>query len=186
MGDIWAAVSSAVCAAGKSLLLLCWGCPYFGMVCVSDVQTNLFHEFYQIHWKAESRSLINHENGQIHTWDQSTHKLRGEPFLWNRNWDLGWFWAGWQYWKKNLGPIVSNFWGQFLHATNIVASALKSCIKLKVIFFFFKIYSWYLNRLQTHFQLCLTLARANLLCMKNWGTQWTIFLYLKKWIRIKT
>ena len=24
------------------------------------------------------------------------HKLSAEQFLWNRNWDLGWFWAGWQ------------------------------------------------------------------------------------------
>ena len=24
-----------------------------------------------------------------------------EHFFWNRDWDLGWFWAGWQYWKKN-------------------------------------------------------------------------------------
>ena len=28
------------------------------------------------------------------------HKLHGEQFLWNRIWYLGWFWAGWQYWKK--------------------------------------------------------------------------------------
>ena len=26
-------------------------------------------------------------------------KFCGETFLWNRIWDLGWFWAGWQYWK---------------------------------------------------------------------------------------
>ena len=38
VGDIWAAVSSAVCSAGKSLLLLCWGASIqnFGMVCVSE------------------------------------------------------------------------------------------------------------------------------------------------------
>ena len=23
-------------------------------------------------------------------------------FLWNRNWDLRWIWAGWHYWKKNI------------------------------------------------------------------------------------
>ena len=27
------------------------------------------------------------------------YKSRGEPFLCNRIWCLGWFWAGWQYWK---------------------------------------------------------------------------------------
>ena len=42
------------------------------------------------------------------------HKLSAEQFLWNRNWDLGWFWAGWQYWKNNFGPIMINFWGRFL------------------------------------------------------------------------
>ena len=42
------------------------------------------------------------------------HKSRGDQFLWNRNWDLGWFWAGWQYWKK-IGPIMSNFWERFFH-----------------------------------------------------------------------
>ena len=40
---------------------------------------------------------------------------RREPFLWSRIWDLGWFWAGWPYWKKHLGPIMSKFWGCFLH-----------------------------------------------------------------------
>ena len=31
---------------------------------------------------------------------RSLHKSRGGQFLWNINWYLGWFWAGWQYWKK--------------------------------------------------------------------------------------
>ena len=29
------------------------------------------------------------------------HKLRGEQFSWKSNWDLGWFWASWQY-QKNI------------------------------------------------------------------------------------
>ena len=37
------------------------------------------------------------------------HKSCGEQFLWNRNWDLDWFWASWQYWKKKFGSI----WGRF-------------------------------------------------------------------------
>ena len=41
-------------------------------------------------------------------------KSHGGRFLWNRNWDLGWIWAGWHYWKKQqFGPITSNFWGWF-------------------------------------------------------------------------
>ena len=36
-----------------------------------------------------------------------------EQFLWNRNWDMDWFWAGWQYWKKHFWPIMSNFIGRF-------------------------------------------------------------------------
>ena len=64
-------------------------------------------------------------------------KSRGGRFLLNRHWDFGWIWAGWHYWKK-IGPIMSNFWGWFfscfhgqkqLKFRNIVASALKSCIK---------------------------------------------------------
>ena len=56
------------------------------------------------------------------------HKSRDEQSLWNRNWDLGWFWADWQYWKK-FGVIMSNFWGRFFHVFfwNVVTSALKSC-----------------------------------------------------------
>ena len=27
---------------------------------------------------------------------------------------MGWFWAGWQYWKK-MGPIMSNFWEEFFY-----------------------------------------------------------------------
>ena len=30
-------------------------------------------------------------------------------FLWNINWDLGWFWAVWQYWKIKIRPLMSNF-----------------------------------------------------------------------------
>ena len=43
------------------------------------------------------------------------HKSRSQQTLWHRYWDLGWFWVGWQYWKKNVGPIMSNFWGCFFH-----------------------------------------------------------------------
>ena len=60
-------------------------------------------------------------------------KSRCGRCLWNRNWDLGWIWADWQYWKKGSGPIMSIFWGWFFHVfkgtKNQVVSALKSCIK---------------------------------------------------------
>ena len=42
-------------------------------------------------------------------------KSHGRILLWNRNWDCGWIWADWQYWKKGSGPIMSNFWGCFFH-----------------------------------------------------------------------
>ena len=67
-------------------------------------------------------------------------KSRGEQFLWNRNWDLGCFLGGWQYWKKKLWPIMSNFCGQFFPCFHRqkkllnffeknLASSLKSCLK---------------------------------------------------------
>ena len=40
--------------------------------------------------------VINAATGKV-----IIHKSCGEQFLWNWSWDLGWFWAGWQYWKKN-------------------------------------------------------------------------------------
>ena len=41
-------------------------------------------------------------------------KSCGGIFLWNRNWDLGWIWADWQYWnKKGLGRIWATFEGFF-------------------------------------------------------------------------
>ena len=54
---------------------------------------------------------------------------------------MGWFWAGWQYWKKNLGKLWATFEvGFFMFSgpknsktqrnyKNIVASALESYIK---------------------------------------------------------
>ena len=39
------------------------------------------------------------------------YKSRCEPFLCNRIWCLGWFWAGWQYWK--LLELGLYFWWQF-------------------------------------------------------------------------
>ena len=52
-------------------------------------------------------------------------------FMEQKNWNLGWFWAGWQYWKKYLSQLrvffhvfIGNCFYNFFK--NIVASALKS------------------------------------------------------------
>ena len=34
---------------------------------------------------------------------------RSGQFLWNRNWDLGWFGADWQCWKTNWGQLWATF-----------------------------------------------------------------------------
>ena len=42
-------------------------------------------------------------------------KSRCGRFLWNRNWDLDWIWANWQYWKKCLVRLWATFEGFFFH-----------------------------------------------------------------------
>ena len=54
------------------------------------------------------------------------HKSRGEQFSWNRYWDLGWFWAGMQCWKKNWADFE-----QFLRAVFSCFHRQRKC-------FFFK------------------------------------------------
>ena len=59
-------------------------------------------------------------------------KSRGGRFFWNRNWDLGWIWAGWHYWKIIiLGRLWATFEAVFFMFcwAKIKTSALKSCIK---------------------------------------------------------
>ena len=41
------------------------------------------------------------------------HKSRYEQFLWNSFWDLGCFWADWQYWKKNGADYEQLLWAVF-------------------------------------------------------------------------
>ena len=56
-------------------------------------------------------------------------KLHRETFLWSGKWDLGWFLASWQYWKK-WDSILSNSEGVFslfLMAKKIIYSFLKYC-----------------------------------------------------------
>ena len=78
------------------------------------------------------------------------------------------FWAGWQYWKNQFGPIMSNFWGRFFHVFvgKKMIYFLKHCSvytkKLHNIFFleyFFNFvwFFWAKNRLNIHNQLCITL-----------------------------
>ena len=86
------------------------------------------------------------------------------------------FGPGWQYWKKKLGPILSNFWGHFFYVFRgkknigfkkiyIVASALKSCIIYLLYIYFFKFFlNFFLakNRLNIHNQLCIGLLETPL------------------------
>ena len=47
------------------------------------------------------------------------YKSRGEPFLWNRIWDLGWLWAGWQWYRKCLAQDAQVcFRAVFMSKTN--------------------------------------------------------------------
>ena len=109
--------------------------------------------------------MIQGENISILMAKVFLYKSRGDQFLYNRNWDLSWFWAGWQYWKKT-GPNMSNFWRQFFFMfswtktfiillKDIAAFTLKSCIKWR----WKKMWKKKLNRLQKYFQLCLGLLR---------------------------
>ena len=50
-------------------------------------------------------------------------------FLWNRNWDLGWIWAGWHYRKKHFGWSWATFDVGFFKFS-------WAKVKLKKIFFF--------------------------------------------------
>ena len=75
-------------------------------------------------------------------------KCRGEQFLWNRNWYLGWIWAGWHYWKKqHLGWLWATFEAVFFKFLWAIKINKKHCslgtkklhkMKLKRIFFFQK------------------------------------------------
>ena len=85
--------------------------------------------------------IIGFQSGQIKNslWEKLMQSHYREVVRWEipmKNiWDLGWFWAGWQYWKTNwakyeqlLRVFFSCFEGQNIFL-NIVVSALKSCIK---------------------------------------------------------
>ena len=76
---------------------------------------------------------------------------------WNRNWDLGWFWADYE---QLLRAFFSCFRGYFFinFFLNMAVSAPKSCIK-SLILFFFDQKNFFLtqNRLWKHYQLCLAL-----------------------------
>ena len=40
-------------------------------------------------------------------------KSGGGRLLWSRDWDSGWIWADWQYWKKSVWADYEQFWGWF-------------------------------------------------------------------------
>ena len=66
------------------------------------------------------------------------HKLRAELFLWNRNWDLGWFWVFWQYTLKKMGWLRVTF---FLKYCSVLSK-----ISYKSWFFFFQNWKTNLSR----------------------------------------
>ena len=96
------------------------------------------------------------------------HKLCCEQFLWNINWDLGWFWVGWQYWKNNLGQLWATFEGVSFSCYQgqkmILYFVLKHCSgrtkklhKIYIYFFFWYLEKklWIKNRLQTYSEISL-------------------------------
>ena len=79
-------------------------------------------------------------------------KSCGGRFLRNRNWYLGWIWAGWHYWKKTFGPIMSNFCGRFFSSFCGQRKNQKHCnvctkklyrMKLRGFFFWSDLISFY-------------------------------------------
>ena len=44
---------------------------------------------------------------------KSLYRNRTGSHFYGKIWDLGWFWAGWQYWQKNLGQLWTTFEGSF-------------------------------------------------------------------------
>ena len=49
--------------------------------------------------QSRKKEILHNNHNSCITIKVIIYRSRGEPFLWNRIWDLGWFWAGWQYWK---------------------------------------------------------------------------------------
>ena len=80
---------------------------------------------------------------------------------------MGWFWSGWQYWKKNWGRLWATFEGFFF----IFSGAEKY---IYIYFFNFSVRTkkmhkmkvrkpnFFLNRLNIHNQLCIALLKIQL------------------------
>ena len=49
----------------------------------------------------------------------SVQKSRKETFLWNINWNLGWFRADWQKWRKKFGTSLGIGWATSISFTSI-------------------------------------------------------------------
>ena len=54
-----------------------------------------------------------------------TGKSCGGRLLWNRNWDLGWIWPGWQYWKKRV-------WADYEQLLRVVFHVFRGKKKFKI------------------------------------------------------
>ena len=86
-----------------------------------------------------SKTALRQSNG---IWTKVIiEKSRGGRFLRNKNWYLGWIWASWHYWKKDirtdyeqfLRPVFSSFRGEnFFKNNNIVAFCIKKVHRMKL------------------------------------------------------
>ena len=78
-----------------------------------------------------------------HSQSNSLYKSPSGSHFYGKKWNLGWFWAGWQYWKKKLGRLWATYEASFRgqkekRKKKIVASALKDFIKWSLKNFFFR------------------------------------------------
>ena len=84
-----------------------------------------------MHWKLSQCSFFaGSEYTLICFWDFLTFRSRARRHFYGTENE---FWASWQYWKKDLGLLMNNFWKWFFHVFmdniffgNIAASATKN------------------------------------------------------------
>ena len=88
-------------------------------------------------------AVMTRSAGKVILW-----KSRREPFLSNRIWDLGWFWASWQYWKKSFGEIMSNFWVRFFHVFMGKKFKYSKLVRQNIAIIFFRDFASYYDKIQ--------------------------------------
>ena len=102
-------------------------------------------------------------------------KSRGGIFSWNRDWDLGWIWADWQYWKKgsrlDYEQLLKVFFSCFQEQRKMLNFHKKRCsVRIKKLhkmkltrFFFLKKLNLFFYFIKKRFQLCLAPHRGTYL-----------------------